>query len=127
MLTNTKFSLKTGLIILALSLGACSSSSSTPSPGTGGSGGSTAGSDGGAAGAGGTTGAAGADGGAGTTGAAGADGGTDVEPTDGGGDTSEGGTLTPAQVNDMIINATSTYGVTITRAAPKVYSNGTCM
>ena len=121
MLTNAKFTLKTGFIILALSLGACSSSNSTPNPGAAGS---TAGSDGGG---GGTTGTAGSDGGAGTTGAAGSDGGTDIAPTDGGGDTSEGGTLTPAQVNDMIINATSTYGITITRAAPKVYSNGTCM
>jgi len=111
MLTNHKFSLKAGFIVLALSLGACSSSSSTPNAGTGGKGGnagSTAGSGGGTAGT----------GGGGTTGTAGSDGGT------AGGD---GGTLTPAQINDMIINAPSTSGTTINRAAPKTYNNGTCM
>jgi hypothetical protein len=133
MLTNSKTILKTGLIILALSFGACSSSSG--SGGTAGKGG-TAGAGGGTAGA---TGTAGADGGtAGATGTAGADGGGagaegGVAGSDGGTDattdSSEAGAMTPEQIHDALINApvaAGTTAITITRAAPKTYSNGTC-
>jgi hypothetical protein len=134
MTTNYKYALKTGLIVLALTVGACGSSSS--STGTGGKGGSTAGSGGSTAGSGGSTAGsggstagsggstAGSGGSGGSTGVAGSDGGA---PTDGG----DGGGLTPAQINDMIINGPGAfgadYGTMINHAAPKVYSNGTCM
>jgi hypothetical protein len=133
MLTNSKTILKTGLIVLALSFGACGSSSS--GGGTAGKGG-TAGADGGGtagatatAGAGGgtagATGTAGADGGgAGADGSAGSDGSADATA-----DAGEAGALTPEQIHDALINApvaTGTTAIAITRAAPKTYSNGTC-
>ena len=134
MLTNYKVILKTGLIVLALSVGACGSSSNgTGSGGKGGSGGAsgsggaaggTAG--GGVAGSGGTTGAAGTDGGAGSQGVGGTDGGA---MTEAGSDTGEAGAQTPEQIHDNLINgapAPGTTAIPITRAAPKVYSNGTC-
>jgi hypothetical protein len=93
----SKLSLKTGLLVLALSVGACSSSSPAA-----------------------TTGTAGTDGGAGTTGTAGTDGGSS-DATDGG----DGGALTPEEVYDQLLNAPTTGGVTITRPAPKDYAS--CM
>src|SRR5262245_9073766 len=126
MLTNIKFkTLQKGLCILALPAafalalnGACSSSSATPVPGMAGHGGA------------GTSGAAGTGGGAGTTGTAGpgpdGGGGTGAagSGTDGGGAGTGGGTdggLTPMQVHMMLINAPTTGGVDIGRAAPKPY------
>ena len=121
MLTNYKFALKTGLIVLALSVGACGSSKN--STGTGGAGGHAGGSAG--------SGGSGGSGGARPARAAARQArrarpvATAVRtrrarrpaPTDGAGD---GGSLTPAQENDMIINATGAfgtdYGITITRA-----------
>ena len=115
--------LKSTLLVLALAMGACSSSSD--STGKGGSGGST-----GTAGAGGSTGTAG--GGAGTTGTAGAGGG--AAGTTGGGGAGGGeapstiadcGALsTPKAVNDCIINLpTDSVGQTVTFTATADYNS----
>jgi hypothetical protein len=132
MLTNFKVTtLKAGLFALALSIGACSSSTPANTTGNGGHG-AGAGTNGaagttGAAGTGGTTGAAGTNGGAGSDGgaagsdggAAGSDGGAAGSGSDGG--ESDGG-LTPLQMHTAIINADTTGGVAITRAMPKDYN-----
>jgi hypothetical protein len=95
--------MKTGLVVLALTVGACSSSNNATT-GTGGSGGST-----------GTGGAAG-------TGGGGGGGGTGGSNPDGGGN-SDGGTdagPTAQQINDMIMNADTTGGLQVTTPAPSV-------
>ena len=94
--------MKAGLVVLALSLGACSSSNNS-STGTGGTGGAT-----------GTGGVSGAGGSGGGTGGSNPDAGGN---SDGGG--GDGG-LTAQQINDMIMNATTTGGLQVTTPAPTV-------
>jgi hypothetical protein len=96
--------MKAGLVVLALSVAACGSSANN-STGTGGTGGAT--------GTGGTSGTGGG-GGAGGTGGSNPDGGGN---SDGGG--GDGGP-TAQQINDMLMNATTTGGLQVTTPAPSV-------
>jgi hypothetical protein len=108
MLTKFKIgSLQAGLFIVALSVGACSSSPS--STGAGGSGGGAAGSAGGAGGAGGVDAAAGT--GGGTDAAAGTDGGGSDVAADTSTDVPADTGTDPNSVNLSLINATTTGGL----------------